>query len=477
MKTNCNELELEFQGLGSRKVVAAFDGGRIGSDAGGLLLREVDLFYGLTERFSWCFTDHRDADLIEHSVGDLVRQRIYGIALGYEDLNDHDRLREDHLLAAVVGKADAAGQSRLRARDRGKPLAGKSTLNRLELTGERLDPANRYRKIVADESRLARFFVEVFLQRSGPEPPRRIVLDLDATDDPLHGDQEGKFFHGYYDAYCYLPLYIFCGGHLLCATLRESNIDGAEGAVDELRWIVSQIREQWPNVEIVIRGDSGFCREEIMEWCEQNSVDYILGLAKNAVLKRAIADETAKAKARHEQTGEPARVFKDFPYRTQKSWSRARRVIGKAEHLRRGENPRFIVTSLSAEEAEAQSLYEDQYCARGDMENRIKEQQLDMFADRTSAQSMRANQLRLWLSSAAYVLVDTMREAGLGGTPLERAQCGTIRNRLFKIGARITISVRRVWLSIASAHPAQGVFIAAWRNLQALRASAARAPA
>lgn len=475
MKTDCNELELEFQGLAGRKVVASFDGGQIGSDAGGLLLRETDLLFGIVARFSRCFTDHRDAALIEHSVEELLRQRIYGIALGYEDLNDHDRLRHDPLLATLVGKSDPTGQSRVQERDKGKALAGKSTLNRLELTGERVDPSNRYQKIVADTGKIARFFAEIFLQRHATAP-ERIVLDLDATDDPLHGDQEGKFFHGYYDAYCYLPLYIFCGSHLLCATLREANIDGADGAVDELRWIVAQIREQWPEVQIVIRGDSGFCREEIMEWCEKNDVEYILGLAKNKVLKRSIAEEMAQAKALFEETQEPARVFKDFTYKTQTSWSRARRVIGKAEHVRRGENPRFVVTSLARETIEARELYEDHYCARGDMENRIKEQQLDMFADRTSTHAMRSNQLRLWLSSAAYVLVDTMREVGLRGTRMARAQCGTIRQRLLKIGARVKISVRRIWLSTASAHPCQDIFIAVYNNLRAIRCAAALAP-
>jgi hypothetical protein len=413
--------------------------------------------------------------LIEHGVEELLRQRIFGIALGYEDLNDHDSLRADHLLATLVGKRDPTGRSRVFERDRGKPLAGKSTLNRLELTPAEVDPSNRYRKITADFSRIARYFVEVFLQRHATAP-KRIVLDLDATDDPLHGDQEGKFFHGYYDAYCYLPLYIFCEGHLLCATLRESNIDGADEAVDELRWIVAQIREQWPDVEIVVRGDSGFCREELMDWCEQNHVEYIVGLAKNAVLKRMIAEEMAQAKSQFEQTQEPARVFKDFTYKTQKSWSRSRRVIGKAEHVRRGENPRFVVTSLAHEAMDARGLYEDHYCARGDMENRIKEQQLDMFAGRTSTHWMRSNQLRLWLSSVAYVLVDTMREVGLRGTRMERAQCGTIRQKLLKIGARITISVRRVWFSMASAHPRQDVFAAAYNNLRAIRSVAAMAP-
>jgi len=467
VKTECIQTEFEFQGLGRRKVEVKFDGGAMASDAGALLLREVDSHCGIVRQFARCFTDHRDEELIEHTVEELVAQRVYGLALGYEDLADHDALRNDRLLATLVGKVDPTGESRLRERDQGKPLAGKSTLNRLELTPADADASSRYKKIVAQEEDIEKFFVEVFcqLRRKAPE---RIVLDLDATDDPLHGEQEGRFFHGYYKEYCYLPLYIFCGDHLLCAKLRSSNIDAAEGALDELKRIVGQIRGHWPNVQIVIRGDSGFCREEIMSWCEANEVNYILGLAKNERLKKELEEELKEAKRLYEETGRASRVFKDFRYRTRKSWSCERRVIGKAEHLSKGSNPRFVVTSIAAEQIDAKTLYEKEYCARGEMENRIKEQQLDLFADRTSTSWFRSNQLRLWFSSVAYVVTNAFRHLALKGTEMERAQCRTIREKLFKIGARVLVSVRRIFFSLASGYPYQHLFAEAWRNLRAL---------
>jgi hypothetical protein len=300
------------------------------------------------------------------------------------------------------------------------------------------------------------------------EPPQRIVLDLDATDDPLHGHQLGRFFHGYYKSYCYLPLYIFCGSHLLCAKLRPSNIDGAAGSVKQLDRIVKQIRQEWPNVQIVIRGDSGFCRDNIMSWCEANEVDFVLGLAKNKRLKRTIGKELHEAKQQFEATGEATRVFKDFRYRTLNSWSRERRVIGKAEHLAKGENPRFVVTTLSVDDYDASIVYEKEYCGRGDMENRIKEQQLYLFADRTSASTMRANQLRLWLSSVAYVLVNTLREVGLKDTQFAQSQCHTIRSKLFKIGASIRVTVRKVWISLSQSYPYAETFIRVLKNLRAI---------
>jgi hypothetical protein len=457
-------------------VVARFDGGDITSDGGSLLLRELEANTGIIRRFAECFTDHRDPDRIEHTVEELVAQRVYGLALGYEDLNDHDSLRHDPMLAVLVGKTDPKGETRREARDRGKALAGKSTLNRLELTPADATSESRYKKIVLDEEQAADFFVEAFI-RSYDGPPEEITLDLDATDDPLHGDQEGRFFHGYYMNYCYLPLYVFSGDHLLAAKLRPSDIDASEGAAEELARIVAHIRRAWPDVKITIRADSGFCREGIMAWCEQNGVEYVLGLARNNRLVEALSAELARAKAAFEQTGEPSRVFKDFEYSTLTSWSRRRRVVGKAEHLARGPNPRFVVTSKPAGEVGARELYEDVYCARGEMENRIKEQQTMLFADRTSTHLMRSNQIRLWLSSVAYVLVNALRRVALGGTEMARAQCETIRLKLLKIGAQIRVTVRKVWVALAESCPWVGVFRAAWRNLQRLAAVARRAQA
>lgn len=456
--TECTQRTLEFHRLGRREITARFDAPAITSDAGGLLLREVDEQYGLLEQFAKCFDDFRNPGCTMHSVKDLLSQRIFGIALGYEDLNDHEQLRHDPLMAVLAGKTDPAPST-------GFALAGKSTLNRLELTPVGANSGSRYKKVVARHHAIEDFFVEAFLKIRG-KAPKRIVLDLDATDDPLHGHQAGRFFHGYYKSYCYLPLYIFCGSHLLCAKLRPSDIDAAAGTVKQLDRIVSQIRAQWPKVQIVIRGDSGFCRENIMNWCECHGVDFLLGLAKNARLKRILGQELHEAKALFETTGSAARLYKDFDYRTRKSWSRKRRVVGKAEHLAKGANPRFVVTSLSADAYDATTLYEQEYCARGDMENRIKEQQLYLFADRTSASTMRANQLRLWLSSVAYVLMNALREMGLKGTEFEKAQCHTIRLKLFKIGAAIRVTVRRVWVSLSTSYPYAEVFTRVLDNLR-----------
>jgi hypothetical protein len=364
-----------------------------------------------------------------------------------------------------VGKRDPTGSARSRQRDRGKALAGRHTLNRLELTPRGADQNSRYKKIVADGGQIESLFVEVFLQLHR-KPPKRIVLDFDATDDPLHGEQLGKFFHGYYQSYCYLPLYIFCGDHLLCAKLRPSDIDAAAGSVKQLARIVGQIRQAWPEVQIVIRGDSGFCRENLMAWCEAHGVDYLLGLAKNQRLQRILGKELYEAQQQFEATGHAARVFKDFTYKTRQSWSRVRRVVGKAEHLRKGANPRFVVTSLSADQCDARTLYEQEYCARGEMENRIKEQQLYLFADRTSAHSMRANQLRLWFSSVAYTLLQVIRQFGLKGTKWARARCDTIRLKLLKIGAQVRLTVRRVWLSMAESCPYQQLFAMVYEKLK-----------
>lgn len=465
--TQCRRSTYRFQRLSRRRVEGSFQGGIITSDGGGLLLSEVDARFGILRQFASCFTDHRNPDLIEHTVGELVAQRVYGLALGYEDLSDHDDLRRDPLLATLVGKWDPVGEHRGRERDRGKPLAGKSTLNRLELTAPDATAGERYKKIVADPDRIDRLFVDLFLDMH-EKPRERIVLDLDATDDPLHGNQEGRFFHGYYKEYCYLPLYIFCDDFLLCARLRQSNGDAAAGTVEELSRIVSQIRQAWGEVEITIRADSGFCREAIMAWCETNQVDYLLGLAKNERLKKEIEDGLNEAKSEYERTGHSSRVFKDFVYQTLNSWSRARRVVGKAEHLEKGANPRFVVTSIPAERIDARTLYEKEYCARGEMENRIKEQQQYLFADRTSTHTMRANHLRLWFSSMAYVMMNALRRFGLVGTEMERAQCHTIREKLFKIGALVRVSVRRVLVLLASGYPYERIFQQAYRNLRRL---------
>jgi hypothetical protein len=442
MPTECSAKSHNFARVESRSVVAAFDGGAVTSDAGGLLLGATDRAIGLVGRFAGCFTDHRRADLIEHEVATLVGQRVFGIALGYEDLNDHDQLRHDPVMATLVGK--------LAARRRGcAPLAGKSTLNRLELS--RPEPT-QYHKVSHDPAAVEELFVTLFLEAHA-KAPRQIILDLDATDDPIHGHQEGRFFHGYYDAYCYLPLYIFCGRHLLAAKLRRSNIDAAAGAREEVARIVAQIRGRWPRVRILLRADSGFCREELMAWCEANRVDYLFGLARNPRLVGVIARELGEAAEESSRTGRAARRFKDFDWSTLDSWSRRRRVVAKAEVTQGDTNPRFVVTSLCPAEAEARHLYEKIYCARGDMENRIKECQADLFADRTSANTMRANQLRLWFAAMAYVLLCALRRIGLRFTQFANASCGTIRLRLLKIGALVTTSVRRVRIAMASAYP------------------------
>ena len=462
MQTHCSGQRYLFQGPGRREVVAEFNGGRISSDGGVVLLREVDRRRRLVERFAECFEDAREPGQVEHTVEELLRQRLYGLALGYEDLNDHEELRTDALLAAVVGKSDPTGERRVRERDRGKPLAGKSTLNRLEWGVSEEAREDRYRRIAVSAEAVDCFFVEVFLD-AHEEPPEEIVLDVDATDDPLHGAQEGRFFHGYYGCYCYLPLYIFCGRHLLCARLRRSNIDASAGSVEELDRIVAQIRESWPKVRIIIRGDGGFAREALMAWCEDHGVDYVFGLARNPRLQAALEPAFARAEALCAESGEPERVYDEWLHSTLDSWSRKRRVIGKVEITIRGENPRFVVTSLSDHPA---TVYEAIYCARGDMENRIKEQQLYLFATRTSGRLMRVNQVRLWLSSVAYVLLDELRRLGLDGTSLATAYCSTLRSKLLKIGARVRVTTRKVWVSLASSYPYEALFARAYDQLQ-----------
>ena len=454
MPTECSATLFEFPPVEGRHVVAGFDGGAITSDAGAMLLGQADRAIRLTERFAACFDDQRTAALVEHQVGTMVMQRLFGIALGYEDLVDHDELRCDPVMAVLASKLEAR-------REDCAPLAGKSTLNRLELS--RPEPT-RYHKISHNEAAIEKLFVDLFLE-AHQRTPEQIVLGLDATDDPLHGHQEGRFFHGYYDCYCYLPLYVFCGRHLLVAKLRRSNIDASAGAEEEIVRIVAQIRRRWPRVRILLRGDSGFAREALMAWCEANCVDYLFGLARNERLQAAIAAEMVAATLESMQTGKPARRFKDFTYATLDSWSCERRVVGKAEMTGGEANPRFVVTSLKPAEAGAQHLYEKIYCARGEMENRIKECQLDLFADRTSAATMRANQLRLWFASMAYVLLCALRRIGLAHTQFADATCGTIRLKLLKLGALVRVSVRRVKIAMASACPWQCEFALAHSRL------------
>jgi hypothetical protein len=455
MPTQCSRDLFGYEVVEGRQVVAAFDGGEVTSDAGALLLGATDRAIGLIGRFAGCFEDGRDQALVEHSVETMTAQRVFGIALGYEDLNDHDQLRHDPVLATLAGKLTARRQDCA-------PLAGKSTLNRLEHAP--VTPS-RYHKIGHDAAAIEGLFVALFLE-AHKTPPEEIILDLDATDDPLHGHQEGRFLHGYYDCYCYLPLYIFCGRHLLAAKLRRSNTDAAAGAVAEVARIVLQIRARWPRVAIVLRADSGFARDELMAWCEAHAVDYVLGLARNQRLVGALAAELAAAEAESLARGGAPRRFAELEWRTLDSWSRERRVVAKAEHLPQGPNPRFIVTSLPAQVIDGRTLYEDVYCARGEIENRIKEQQLDLFADRTSAATLRANQLRLWFASFAYVLLAALRRIGLRHTQFATATCGTIRLKLLKIGAQVRRSVRRIKVAMASACPFQAEYHLAYLYLK-----------
>ena len=442
MQTECSAERSMFGRVEGRSVVAEFDGGALTSDAGGLLLGAADQRLGLVRRIARCFRDARDPRLVEHSVATLIGQRVFGIALGYEDLNDHDELRHDPLMAVLAGKLEAR-------REDCAPVAGKSTLNRLELSRER---PTKYRKIAHEPAAIEALFVDLLLE-AHDRPPQQIILDLDATDDPLHGDQEGRFFHGYYDCYCYLPLYVFCGRHLLAAKLRPSNIDASAGSVEEVARIVAQIRRRWPRTRILLRADAGFAREALMAWCETNRVDFVFGLARNARLVEEISVELLQTEAEASATGKPARRFRDFRYATLDSWSRRRRVVAKAEWTNGEANPRFIVTSLNKAETSARFLYEKVYCARGEMENRIKECQGDLFADRTSTATLGANQLRLWLASFAYALLCALRRIGLAHTQFAEATCGTIRLKLLKLAGLVRVSARRVKFALASACP------------------------
>jgi len=447
--TECNQKVFSFTAHFSRRVEAGFSAGQVSSDGGALLLRETERKINLLGRLAGCFMDGRDPERIEHRIEEMLSQRIYGLALGYEDLNDHEQLRSDPRLGLLSGK-----------RKLDEALAGKSTLNRLELTGR----SKRYHKITYSAEAIDRLLVDLYIE-SHSTPPAEIVLDLDATDIPLYGHQPERFFHGYYDSYCYLPLYIFAGDQLLCARLRPANQDAAAGSVDEVNRIVRQLRERWPQVKIVLRADSGFCREAVMGWCEQNRVDYVFGLQRNQRLRRIIGAEMHRAHMLHQTTGKAARVFAEFDYQTRKSWSRARRVVAKAEHLDKGENPRFVVTSLTPDEWAAQDLYEKFYCARGEMENRIKEQ-MCLFADRLSTDEMKGNQLRLYFSALAYTLVEALRRLALKGTEWAQAQVDTIRRKLFKIGAIVRVSVRRIVLQMSSAYPWKEIYAQAFKALR-----------
>ena len=464
MQTDCNPDLFGFEAVEGREVVAAFDGGAITSDAGALLLGAADRAISMMDRFAAWFHDVRRQELIEHEVVTLVGQRVFGIALGYEDLNDHDTLRHDPVMAVLAGKLAAR-------REDCAPVAGKSTLNRLERS--RLEPT-RYHKISHNAVAIKKLIVDLFLE-SQDQVPNEIILDLDCTDDPVHGEQEGRFFHGYYSCYCYLPLYIFCGRHLLASKLRRANIDAAAGTVKEVARIVAHIRGRWPKVRILLRADSGFCRDELMAWCEANNIQYVFGLAKNDRLNAEIKDELERAEAESRRTSKPARRFKDFKWRTVKSWSCERRVVAKAEWTQGEANPRFVVTSLKRSECKARYLYEKVYCARGDMENRIKECQLDLYADRTSTATMQANQLRLWFASMAYILLCALRRIGLPHTRFESATCGTLRLNLLKIGAVVRVSVRRVKIAMASACPSADIWGLAAIRLTAI-ASARASP-
>lgn len=451
--TECSEDRFEFGGgKGARKVVAEFNGGTISSDGGGLLLRETDSKMNLLARFSQCFTDGRNSLQTVHSVEQMVRQRVYALSLGYEDLNDHEQLRQDPVLQVLAGKAEPGVE----------PLAGKSTLNRMELGS---GMPNRYKKINFWRDSVDDLLVDIFLEAHATVP-EQIILDIDTTDLALHGKQEGRFYHGHYGHHCYLPLYIFCGDHVLCARLRPSSIGPAVGAKKEVARVVQQIRQQWPGVQIILRGDSGFCVDELLAWCEENQVDYVLGLARNQRLEALVAEALGEAKQKWEATQQPARVFIEFEHETVSgTWSRKRRVVAKAEHIAGKSNPRFIVTSLAAETWDKRALYEETYCARGDMENRIKEQFV-LFADRVSSSTMRANQLRIYFSVIAYTLMNGLRRLGLRATVLAAAQVGTIRLKLLKIGALVRVTVRKVWIRMATSYPSQALFAQVLQQLR-----------
>ena len=437
--TDCNREPLHFSSLGPKAVVADFQGGRLSSDTGALLLREVADQIGLFDALNAAIPDPRNPVFIIHDQRAMIAQRIAAIAMGYEDLNDHQTLRADPVLQIVAGKPP----------EQDLPLASPPTLCRLE---NRVD-----RKALVQ---IAEVLVDQFIA-ANTVPPEHLILDFDATDDRIHGKQEGRFFHGYYDHDCFLPLYVFCGDELLTAYLRPSKIDGAKHSRAVLKLLVLKLRAAWPRVKITIRGDSGFCRWRLMRWCDSHGIGYVLGLPKNKVLQRKAIDWIEQAQRQFQRTGQPQRIFGSFSYAAG-TWDRTRRVIAKAEHTAKGPNPRFIVTNVPGD---PQELYEDVYCQRGEMENRIKEQQLDLFADRTSCHRFLANQFRLSLSSAAYVLVQALRRTALASTELAQAQVGTIRLKLFKVAARVVVSARRVVFHLASSYPYQEVFRSVYERL------------
>ena len=472
--TDCKEQPLLFQDLGSRKVVADFSGGTLSSDAGALLLRQVDINLGLTAELAQCFYDQRDRFWVDHSVQELLRQRIFGTALGYEDINDHQRLRLDPLLATACGKTDPLGEQRVLPQHRGIALAAPSTLNRLELSNNK---QSRCHKLPHDPAKIEACLLKMGV-RCLPKHAGEIVLDLDAMGHRLHGLQEGRHFNAYYNDYCYLPLYAFVGDFPLWAQLRSAEHEAAYGAVAALEKIVAAIGKRCPRARIIVRGDSGFAREDIMAWCEsQWEVYYCFGLAKNSVLIEKLGSALAQARARHCLTGgSSVREFSEFMYRTKDSWSRPRRVIGKAEVMSEGENPRFVVTNLPAKgfkddkdrsRLSPARLYEELYCARGDMENKLKQQVLDLHADRMSTQYLASNQFRLWEAMFAYLLLERLRTQGMSGTELERATAGSLRLKLLKIAAQVRVSVRRVYVQLSSAYPLQRLFrLCHWRLMR-----------
>ena len=437
--TDCSRDSLAFSRLGPRAVTADRRGGRLTTDAGALLLREVDRRIGLIAALDRCIPDPRRPESITHDQKTLLARRVFGIACGYEDLNDHQTLRRDPAFQALAERPP----------DPDDPLGSPSTLCRLENRVDR-------RALV----RIAGVLVDQFLA-AHPQPPAALILDFDATDDPVHGHQEGRFFHGYYDHYCFLPLYVFCGAELLVAYLRPSKIDAAKHARAVLKLLVKRLRAAWPAVKVTIRADSGFCRWRLMRWCDSQDIGYVLGLAKNPTLLRAARDEIERAERQFRRTRQPQRHFGSFAYAAG-SWDRPRRVIVKAEHTERGPNPRFVVTNIPGD---ARALYEDVYCQRGEAENRIKEQQLGLFADRTSCHDFQANAFRVLLSGAAYVLMQALRRVALAGTELACAQVDTIRLKLLKVAARVVASVRRVVFHLASSYPHAPLFWAAHRRL------------
>lgn len=474
--TVCFSQPILFDCLDSRQVVADFSGGFLSNDGGALLLRQIDRGLQVSASLAACFRDERDPRWVEHSLTELMSQRLIGMALGYEDLNDHNQLRRDPLLAVACEKPDPLGTNRVCAEDRGKALASAPTLNRLELGGERVD---RYHKITHDPKQVEQCLLTMGV-RCLPKHAQEVIVDLDATGMLLHGEQVGRHFHGYYGDYCYLPLYAFVGNIPLWAQLRTADREAADGAVEALTQIVAAIRRRMPKVRIIVRGDSGFCREPILAWCEsQREVYYCLGLAQNARLVERIGPSLGAAAAEWCLTGGvPTRRFIEFEYQTLDSWSRARRVIGKAEITREGSNPRFVVTNLpaagfggeadSAERFAPAALYEQLYCARGEMENVLKQQLLDLRADRLSTHELGSNQLRLWFATFAYLLLERLRELTLQGTEWARATVGTIRARLLKVAAEVRVSVRRVVVRMCSAFALQAIYRQCHARLAAL---------